>query len=234
MGTKKFAGNPSLLGGMTKYGRLPVMLANKCEALVNNDTIIDVSSDAATGWLAAVMSATMTGAWGERRTEMAARMHAEKHTVMLTGRSPACYVPAHVHAHSPAHHCSRPSCPTVCQSAPLCPPCRTRRAATPPTWDRVLAAPFECMPGSHMLAPHRLPDQVVIRSLQLPHWSDAPFLVFQEWRSYDMILSFGFPPPSEDSCTCVLSHLLDIPMMYVRDIVLVENSPMDVPQVGDP
>lgn len=52
----------------------------------------------------------------------------------------------------------------------------------------------------------------------------------QEWRSYDMLLTFNFPPPGDDSCPCLLSHVLDIPLMCVNDMTLYDI-PFHLPQV---
>ncbi len=46
-----------------------------------------------------------------------------------------------------------------------------------------------------------------------------------------MLLTFTFPPPSADCCTCLLAHYLDLPLMYVRDLMLT-NTPVTVPQVS--
>lgn len=41
----------------------------------------------------------------------------------------------------------------------------------------------------------------------------------------------SFPPPGDDTCACLVAHYLGVPLMHVRDMMLVEL-PRSLPQVG--
>lgn len=53
----------------------------------------------------------------------------------------------------------------------------------------------------------------------------------QEWsQSVDAVLTTAFPQPTEDTCACVLAHRLGVPLLHVRDLLLLDLPPA-LPQV---
>ncbi|KAI8465452.1 MAG: hypothetical protein J3K34DRAFT_525378 [Monoraphidium minutum] len=51
------------------------------------------------------------------------------------------------------------------------------------------------------------------------------------WKQHDALVTFTFPVPADDSCPCLLAHALGVPLLHVRDVVLMD-APWTVPQFG--